>query len=116
MGLNVQMALKKNILIIRLKGELDQASVTTLKYRVSEVIDKYRIKNLIINLYDVPFMDSSGIGFIIGRYTQLKQRKGKIVVCSMNDMVERIFNLSGLKKICLVTQNEEEAEERLEIA
>ena len=61
-------------------------------------------------------MDSSGIGFIIGRYTQLKGRKGKIVICSMNKMVERIFNLSGLKKICLVTSSEEEAEERLEIA
>ena len=34
----------------------------------------------------------------------------------MNKMIERIFNLSGLKKICLVTSNEEEAEERLEIA
>ncbi len=116
MGLSVQMALKKNILIIRLKGELDQASVTSLKYRVSEVIDKYRIKNLVINMKDVPFMDSSGIGFIIGRYTQLKVRKGKIVICSMNEMIERIFNLSGLKKICLVSVSEEEAEERLEIA
>ncbi len=116
MGLSVQMALKKNILIIRLKGELDQASVNTLKYRVSDVIDKYRIKHLIINLKDVPFMDSSGIGFIIGRYTQLKSRKGQIVICSMNEMIERIFNLSGLKKICLVSASEMEAEERLEIA
>ena len=102
MGMNVQMALRKNILIIRLKGELDQASVTSLKYRVSEVIDKYRIKNLVINMSEVPFMDSSGIGFIIGRYTQIKQRKGKIVICSMNEIVERIFNLSVLKKIFLV--------------
>ena len=116
MGMNVQMALRKNILLIRLKGELDQASVTSLKYRVSEVIDKYRIKNLVINMSEVPFMDSSGIGFIIGRYTQIKQRKGKIVICSMNEIVERIFNLSGLKKICLVAKTEAEAEERVEVA
>ncbi len=116
MGMNVQMALRKNILIIRLKGELDQASVTSLKYRVSEVIDKYRIKNLVINMSEVPFMDSSGIGFIIGRYTQIKQRKGKIVICSMNEIVERIFNLSGLKKICLVAETEADAEERVEVA
>jgi stage II sporulation protein AA (anti-sigma F factor antagonist) len=116
MGMNVQMALRKNILIIRLKGELDQASVTSLKYRVSEVIDKYRIKNLVINMSEVPFMDSSGIGFIIGRYTQIKQRKRKIVICSMNEIVERIFNLSGLKKICLVAKTENEAEERVEVA
>ena len=43
MGLSVQMALKKNMLIIRLKGELDEASAEKLKYRVSEVIDKYMI-------------------------------------------------------------------------
>lgn len=116
MGINVQMALRKNILIIRLKGELDQDSVTSLKYRVSEVIDKYRIKNLVINMSEVPFMDSSGIGFIIGRYTQIKQRKGKVVICSMNEIVERIFNLSGLKKICLVAKTEIEAEERVEVA
>lgn len=116
MGLSVQMALKKNVLIIRLKGELDQATASNLKYRVSEVIDKYRIKNLVINMHEVPFMDSSGIGFIIGRYTQLKNRKGQVIICSMNKMVERIFNLSGLKKICLVASCEEEAEERLEIA
>ncbi|MBQ8293125.1 MAG: anti-sigma factor antagonist [Bacilli bacterium] len=116
MGLNVQMALKKNVLIIRLKGELDQSSVTNLKYRVSEIIDKYHIKNLVINMQEVAFMDSSGIGFIIGRYSQIKKRKGHIVICSMNEMVQRIFNLSGLKKICFVTKNEIEAEERLEIA
>ncbi len=116
MGLSVKMALKKNMLIIRLNGELDEASSENLKYQVSEVIDRYRIKNLVINMKEVSFMDSSGIGFIIGRYTQLKRRRGNIVICSMNKMVERIFNLSGLKRICIVTLDEIEAEERLEIA
>ena len=116
MGLSVQMALKKNMLIIRLKGELDQASAEKLKYRVSEVIDKYRIKNLVINMNEVPFMDSSGIGFIIGRYTQIKNRNGKIIVCMMNDSIERIFNLSGLKRICYVARTEEEATKCLEVA
>lgn len=115
MGLNVQMQIKASNLYMRLQGELDQASIDNLKRRVVEIIDKYYIKNIIINFNEVPFMDSSGIGFIIGRYSQIKRRQGKIVICSMNDIIERIFNLSGLKKICLVAQTEEEAQNYLEV-
>ena len=115
MSLSLQMAIKRNILFIRLRGELDQASVEGLKYRVTEVLNKYYIRHIIINLEEVPFMDSSGIGFIIERYSQLKERRGKVVVCSMNEMIERIFMLSGLKKICLVASTEDEAQSVLEV-
>lgn len=49
MALNMQMAIKKNMLIIRLRGELDQAVTENLKIRVSEIIDKYCIKHLLLN-------------------------------------------------------------------
>ena len=116
MGLNIQMAIRKNRLFIRLVGELDQAVTENLKVRVSEVIDKYMIKNVIINFEKLQFMDSSVIGFIIGRYTQVKKRNGKVVICSMNEIIERIVKLSGLKRICLIASNEEEAESYLEVA
>lgn len=61
-------------------------------------------------------MDSSGIGFIIGRYTQLKKRGGKIIICEMNEVIERIFVLSGLKRICQVAISEEEAQNQVEVA
>ncbi len=116
MAINIQMAIRKNILFVRLKGELDQAVTEKLKIRISELIDKYDIKYLVFNLAALNFMDSSGVGFIIGRYTQLKKRNGKIIVCSMNPLIERIFNLSGLKKICSVTTTELEAEKMVEVA
>lgn len=116
MALNIQMAIRRNRLFIRLVGELDQAVTENLKIRVSEIIDKYMIKHVIINLEKLQFMDSSGIGFIIGRYTQIKKREGKVIICAMNDIIERIVSLSGLKKICLVASSEEEAENYLEVA
>ena len=106
----IQMAIRKNRLFVRLKGELDQAVTEKLKVRISELIDKYEIKYLIFNFEKVNFMDSSGIGFIIGRYTQIKKHNGKVYVCSMNQLVERIFMLSGLKKICEVGKTEEDVE------
>lgn len=116
MALNMQMAIRKNRLFLRLTGELDQAVTENLKIRVSEIIDKYMIKHVIINMDKLQFMDSSGIGFIIGRYAQVKRREGKIIICSMNDIIERIVILSGLKRICLIASSEEEAENYLEVA
>lgn len=116
MAVNIQMSIRKNKLFIRLKGELDQAVTEKLKVRISELIDKYDIKYLIFNFEKLNFMDSSGVGFIIGRYTQIKKRSGKIIICSMNNLIERIFLLSGLKKICLVAKNETEAENMVEVA
>lgn len=116
MKLNVQMAVRGSTLIMRLKGDLDQHSIDGLKRKSVDIIDKYYIKNIVINLEQVQFMDSSGIGFIIGRYTQIKHRRGRIVICSMNNLIERIFNLSGLKRICNVASNEEEATRILEVA
>ncbi len=116
MALNMQMAIRKNRLFIRLAGELDQAVTENLKIKVSEIIDKYMIKHVIINFEKLDFMDSSGIGFIIGRYTQVKKRNGKVVICSMNEIIERVVRLSGLRRICLITKSEEEAEKELEVA
>lgn len=116
MALNMQMAIRKNRLFIRLSGELDQSVTENLKIRVSEIIDKYMIKHLIINFEKVAFMDSSGIGFIIGRFSQIRKRNGKIIICSMNEIISRIVALSGLKKICIIVSNEQEAENYLEVA
>ena len=49
MAVNIQMSIRKNMLFVRLKGELDQAVTEKLKIRISELIDKYEIKYLIFN-------------------------------------------------------------------
>lgn len=115
MAVNIQMSIRKNKLFVRLEGELDQAVTEKLKIRISEIIDKYDIKYLIFNFERLNFMDSSGIGFIIGRYSQIKKRNGRIVICSMNNLIERIFMISGLKKICSVAKNENDAENMVEV-
>lgn len=74
MGLNVGVYVKKDVLILRLKGELDDLSVSDLRMRISKYISDYSIVHLVINVKDLNFLDSSGIGFIIGRYHQLKKQ------------------------------------------
>jgi stage II sporulation protein AA (anti-sigma F factor antagonist) len=114
--LKVQMAIKKNRLVIRLNGELDQSNVMMVKKKTVETMNRYGAIHLVFNMENLNFMDSSGIGFIIGRYTELKRKGGDIVICAMNDTIMRIFNISGLRRICKVSPNEEYADFLLGVA
>lgn len=114
MSLNVNLYLRKNTLFIRLKGEMDQATCGELRIKLSEVIVKYDVTNIVFNLKELEFLDSSGIGVIIGRYNQLKAKGGKVILCNLNDNVQKIVMLSGLTKICTVKDSEENAKYYLE--
>ncbi|MDE7384178.1 MAG: anti-sigma factor antagonist, partial [Anaeroplasmataceae bacterium] len=107
MGLNVGVYVKKDILILRLKGELDDVSASDLRTRIANYIDSYKINHLVLNLAELTFLDSSGIGFIIGRYHQLRKRNGDITISNVNSKIERIIYISGLAKICKIRENEE---------
>ena len=106
MSLNVGVYVKKDVLILRLKGELDDISVSDLRVRVANYIDSYKIKHLVLNFEDLFFLDSSGIGFIIGRYHQLRKRDGDITLTNINNKIERLIYISGLAKICKIRENE----------
>ncbi len=99
--------MKRDILILRLKGELDDVSVVDLRLRISNYIDDYKINHLVLNLQDLSFLDSSGIGFIIGRYHQLRKRNGDITISNVNSRIERIIYVSGLAKICKIRESED---------
>ncbi len=99
--------MKKDILILRLKGELDDVSVSDLRMRVSRYIEDYKIMHLVVNMKELSFLDSSGIGFIIGRYHQLKRKNGDITISNLNEKVERLIYISGLAKICTIRETEE---------
>ncbi|HIT50378.1 MAG TPA: anti-sigma factor antagonist [Candidatus Pelethenecus faecipullorum] len=107
MGLNVGVYVKKDVLILRLKGELDDLSVSDLRMRISKYISDYSIVHLVINVKDLNFLDSSGIGFIIGRYHQLKKTGGDITISNLHAKIERIIYVSGLAKICKIRDTEE---------
>lgn len=107
--LKAQFFIQKAVLFVRFSGELDQKSVERIRVRVSELIANYNIEYLVINCRDLSFMDSSGIGFIIGRYNQLKEVNGKIIICEMNELIAKIISISGLSRIVVLKKTEEEA-------
>jgi len=110
------METKGDVLCIRLEGELDHHTAEQLKQRVTDTMESKAIKHLVLNLESLTFMDSSGLGVILGRYKQIKQQQGKMVVCAISPPIKRLFEISGLFKVIQLEPSENSALKRLGVA
>ena len=116
MSLESMFVTKENVLIVRLSGELDHHEAERLRSEWKDMIYKNSTKHVILNLEAVTFMDSSGLGVILGRYKEVLQLGGEMVVCSISPPIKRLFEMSGLFKIVRLEENEAFALETLGVA
>ena len=88
-----------NLIIVRLRGDLDHHVAREIKDEIDGLIILKRINRIAFDFRNVGFMDSSGIGLIMGRYKKIKSMDGEIYVSNLGVAIQRIFKLSGLFKI-----------------
>lgn len=95
---------RKDELTIVFKGEIDHQR--TLGYREALInqIGNGEYKRVYMNFKDVTFIDSSGIGLILGRYNQVKKLGCELYFTQLSDIAKRLFELSGLFKIIQVKE------------
>lgn len=88
-----------NALTVKLSGEIDAQSVGVLRRKIDVEYDCSAVKNMIFDFKEVNFMDSSGIGLIIGRYKRVAALGGYVKIKNANKTLKRIIELSGLGRI-----------------
>jgi stage II sporulation protein AA (anti-sigma F factor antagonist) len=115
-SLSVNLVVRNNVLCIRLEGELDHHTAEVLRAQVDESIQKNSIHHIVLNLEKLSFMDSSGLGVILGRYKLIKNIGGEMVVCAISPPVKRLFEMSGLFKIIRLEETEKTALQTLGVA
>jgi len=91
--------IKRQTLFLRLDGELDMKTAETVRTMIDTEIDKRGIRTVIINLQKVEFIDSSGLGVLLGRYKKLLALEGKLKITNVPPHIYKIMELSGLPKI-----------------
>lgn len=91
--------INQRCLIIRLNEELDHHNALAIREKADKLIDRNNIKYIIFDFSGASFMDSAGIGVIMGRYRKVIFIGGKIAVANVSSSIDRIFKLSGLYKI-----------------
>jgi stage II sporulation protein AA (anti-sigma F factor antagonist) len=116
LSLAIELDVKETVLCVRLSGELDHHAAEELRKKVTETLAASPIKHILLNLEKLAFMDSSGLGVILGRYKQIKATGGEMVVCAISPSVKRLFDMSGLFKIIRLEDDEHKALQTLGVA
>ena len=90
---------EQDVLIMKIDGEIDHRYATQIRREADRKIVTYPDKPFVIDLTSVNFMDSSGIGVIIGRYKLVSSFGQKLIIVSSNSTIGKILDMSGIKKI-----------------
>ena len=88
------------VLYASLEGELDQHNAGDLRDKLNRLLEDDGIERIEYELSGVTFMDSSGIGVLLGRYRTLEKRHGSMDVKGASRAIERILRMAGIYGLC----------------
>lgn len=97
--MQVSSNLRGSTLYIKLVGELDEYTAGYTRHQMDRAFDSMGYKQIVLDLSELKFMDSTGIGVLIGRYKRVKQENKQIYISNPNTQIEKIFVMSGLYEI-----------------
>ena len=87
------------LLLIKMTEEIDEYSVQKIRRDVDYEIERYMPKKILFDFDSVTFMDSAGIGLIIGRYKFANMLGIELEICNLSHSVKKIFEMSGILKL-----------------
>jgi stage II sporulation protein AA (anti-sigma F factor antagonist) len=109
MILKVKFLNKGNTLIASIIGEMDHHTADYIRDKIDGEMIKSSTKNIVFDFSKVGFMDSSGIGVVMGRYKNISRLNGKTSIIKANEQIRRIFEMSGVVKLVPIYDNIDEA-------
>ena len=86
-------------LVVRLTGELDHHEADMARETIDELLSDRKVKTLVLDMSGVGFMDSSGVGVVLGRYRTMAHRGGRMYIRSPGARVDRILEMSGIYRV-----------------
>jgi len=95
----VKHELRDNTLFIMLIGELDHHTARYVREQSDKIIDSSDFKRVIFDMTYLAFMDSSGIGVLLGRYKKLAESKKPSYIMNPVPVVDRVLSMSGVYKL-----------------
>lgn len=92
------------LLVIKITEEIDEHTSQEIRRKADNEIERYMPKRVVFDFNNVSFMDSSGIGLLIGRYKLANMIGGKMEVTNISTSVKKIFEMSGILKLIPITE------------
>ena len=95
-------------LVVTLRGEIDHHSAVSVRGEIDAAICESGVDKTVLDLSNINFMDSSGLGLIMGRYALMQRLGGELTLKDPNERVVKIFELAGLGRIIKIENEESE--------
>ena len=90
---------KNNVLQINFKGEIDSSNVGKIKEKLWKLRRNYKPNKIVFNFEDVGFIDSAGIGLILGRYNEYRLDHISLVLIGVRSSIKKLFIISGINQL-----------------
>ena len=90
------------VLTIYLQGEIDHHSARAMREEIDKAIDFNMPSLLILDFTEVTFMDSSGIGLVMGRFKNLQKNGAKLHLTNLSDNIYKIMKLAGIERLAVL--------------
>ena len=100
--MNVNFTSSVRNLIVSVTGELDQHNASYLREQTDLKITHSNIKNLVFDFTNLDFMDSSGIGLVMGRYKNLKKSGATLNLTNLPSNIYKVMKLAGIEKLAKI--------------
>jgi anti-anti-sigma factor len=94
--------------VVRIEGKLDTQSSPDALAQLTQLIDQGATK-VVVNFEKLDYISSAGLRILLAAAKQLKGNSGKLRICSLNEVVQEVFDISGFTTILTVTKTEPEA-------
>ena len=98
----------ERILVFEITEDIDHHSTEELRRRADDEITRYMPRKVIFDFNNVTFMDSAGIGMVLGRYKMIHMLGGNLEMINVKPSMKKIFEMCGIQKICPIIENKEE--------
>ena len=95
-----------DVMVVRLTGELDHHGAVSVRSEIDRVLSDKRPQRVYLDLSAIRFMDSSGLGLIMGRYALVKRYGGSLAALDPAEAVIRIMNLAGLERMVPIVKSQ----------
>ena len=93
------------VLTLKITEEIDEHTTEKLRRKIDNEITRFMPRKVVFDFSNVVFMDSAGIGMLLGRYKLVRILGGSLEITNINKQIKKLFEMSGILQIIPVTEN-----------
>ncbi|MCL2068404.1 MAG: STAS domain-containing protein [Oscillospiraceae bacterium] len=103
----VQIYITEETVTACLSGEIDHHSTKPIRGEIDEITQRIAPCELVLDFRDVGFMDSSGIGLVMGRYQLMQELGGELRVTNLSSHIKKVMKLAGLDRLAVIERGKQ---------